>query len=79
MHDDDTAPRLLGNLMTPAEAAAKLGVQMSTMAAWRTSGKGPIFTKVGGAVRYAPADIERWLQSRRSAATPAERRSSATR
>jgi hypothetical protein len=45
-----------------------LGLRPNTLAQWRISGDGPAFVKLGRAVRYRRADIERWLegQTRRS-------------
>ena len=43
-------------LFTPSDLAARWSVSVHTLAAWRQSGKGPKFTKLGG-VRYHINDI----------------------
>ena len=49
-------------------AAKLLGVAEKTLRAWRTTGGGPRFLKVGpgrGArVRYCHTDLERWLDAK---------------
>lgn len=35
-------------------------VSPATLATWRTRGGGPAFTKIGGRVLYALADVEAW-------------------
>ena len=50
-------------LNTP-EAAEYLGLQKSTLDAWRCRGGGPRFVKLGSAVRYRQADLDAWIESR---------------
>jgi excisionase family DNA binding protein len=51
------------NLRT-REAAALLGLQPTTLEAWRTRGGGPSFLKLGKAVRYRTSDLEKFIESR---------------
>ena len=37
----------------------------STMAHWRSEGRGPAYIKVGPRVMYTGADLNRWLDERR--------------
>ncbi len=59
-------------LMTETEAARLLGLKVATLRRWRWAGKGPRFLKLGGAVRYDPADLEAFIEQsrRRSTADP---------
>ncbi len=57
-------------LITPAAVAALLSMNTQTLAVWRHLGKGPVYIKVEGAVRYRLSDIESWL--RHNTITPAE-------
>jgi predicted DNA-binding transcriptional regulator AlpA len=50
-------------------AAAKTGLSVSTLNKLRCSGGGPAFLKLGRAVRYKPADLKDWLDSRRVMST----------
>jgi excisionase family DNA binding protein len=49
------------DLWTVSEAANALGVSVSSLNKWRTTGEGPPFVRLGQRVRYRPADIECWL------------------
>jgi predicted site-specific integrase-resolvase len=46
-------------LLTERQAADLLNVKVATLRRWRWAGKGPAFLKVGGAVRYDPAELDR--------------------
>ena len=56
-------------LLKEAEAAEMLGLEVSTMRRWRWAGRGPRYLKLGGAVRYDPADIEAFKEASRRAST----------
>lgn len=46
-------------------AAKVLGVAVQTMRNWRHLSKGPIYVKLGRAVRYRMEDLENYIQSRK--------------
>ena len=46
---------------TPETLAAYLGVSLSTIYSWNSSGYGPPFVKLGNLVRYTYEDVEIWL------------------
>ena len=46
------------------EAAQYLGLQKTTLEAWRCRGNGPQFVKLNRAVRYRQADLDAWIESR---------------
>lgn len=46
--------------LTPPELAARLKVNITTLAIWRVRGTGPKFMKVGRRVRYPLSEIEKW-------------------
>lgn len=50
--------------LTTVEAADYLGLQRTTLEAWRCRGGGPAFVKLGRAVRYRRADLDAWIDSR---------------
>jgi predicted DNA-binding transcriptional regulator AlpA len=57
-----------GSAMRPEQVAARVGVEVKTLANWRWRGVGPAFIKLGspggrGAVRYEASEIEAWLGS----------------
>ncbi len=56
-------------LLTETEAAALLGLKVATLRRWRWAGKGPRFLKIGGAVRYDPADLEAFMRDARRTST----------
>ena len=45
-------------MLTELKAAEILGLQHRTLSRWRWSGKGPVFYRVGGAIRYKLDDLE---------------------
>lgn len=51
------------DLLTEDVVAARLSISIKTLRNWRWQGRGPRFLRLGRAVRYAPAEIELWLQS----------------
>jgi hypothetical protein len=51
-------------LLDTAAAAQRLGVSESFLAKARMNGTGPRYYKLQRAVRYAPADLDRWLLAR---------------
>lgn len=48
-------------LLTESEVASLTQLSMRTLQAWRTSGRGPKFHKLGGSVRYDEAEIAAWI------------------
>jgi hypothetical protein len=52
-------------IRTPRETADQLGVEDSTLAAWRTRRTYNLkYVRVGGRIRYRQSDIDDFLQSR---------------
>lgn len=51
--------------LTDAEVAARLGLKVATLRAWRHHGKGPAFVRLGRAVRYLDADVNAFLAANR--------------
>lgn len=51
------------------DAAAHLGVELSTLRKWRLRGKGPVGFKVGRYVTYKIADLDAYLDGQYRAAT----------
>ncbi|WP_376690094.1 helix-turn-helix transcriptional regulator [Wenzhouxiangella sp. EGI_FJ10409] len=52
------------SFLTTEEAAEYVGLQKSTLEAWRCRGGGPRFVKMGRAVRYRLVDLDAWIESR---------------
>lgn len=64
-------PEKLDPNLDETKAAADLGMKPGTLRSWRSRGLGPPYTKIGGRVRYDPADLEiykgaRHVQPRRA-------------
>jgi excisionase family DNA binding protein len=50
-------------LLTPEEAAQFLGLQVQTLASWRSSGRHALkFLKIGRTVKYRRSDLENFLE-----------------
>lgn len=50
-------------LLTPSETAAALGVSLSWLAKARLRGDGPLYIKIGRAVRYSERAIRDYLRA----------------
>lgn len=50
-------------LVNEIEAALRLGLSPTTLRRWRWAGTGPSYIKLGGAVRYDVAEIERFIEA----------------
>lgn len=60
-------------LLTPDEAAEALGLRVGYLARLRSKGGGPRFVRLGGKhIRYAPKDLEAWIEERTAASTSDE-------
>ncbi len=50
-------------MMREAEAAGYLQLAPKTLARWRWAGKGPNYSRLGAAVRYAVAELDIFIAS----------------
>jgi len=50
-------------LLDQRQAAEMLGLSVKTLEAWRWRGRGPRWRKIGGAVRYEPADLREFVDA----------------
>ncbi len=62
----DDPQQVRGPLQTADELAALLRVPVETVITWRYRGKGPPFLRIGRYIRYDPAEVRAWLDSRRN-------------
>lgn len=69
MHPDRREP--VDRLLTEVEAAQFLNISIRTLQAWRTRGGGPLFIRLGRAVRYRQSALEAWLNANTMAHTSA--------
>lgn len=60
--------------MTSKDTAFYIGLSDGTLANWRTLGKGPKFTKIGGRIYYYKSEIDCWLQEKGIFQTTAQAR-----
>lgn len=49
------------HMMTEREAADLLAVSVFTLRSWRSQRRGPVYRRVGGAIRYDFADLMAFL------------------
>jgi len=52
------------DFVQPDEASRVLGVKVATLAAWRTRGEGPAYSRCGRLIRYRRDDLESYLENR---------------
>jgi predicted DNA-binding transcriptional regulator AlpA len=60
----EASSRRIEALLDEREVARWIRVSVATLRYWRGEGKGPRYRKIGQLVRYAPADVREWLNSR---------------
>ena len=51
------------------DAARYVGLAMSTLNGLRTTGKGPLYLKLGRAIRYDTNDLDEWVNSHKQVST----------
>ena len=51
--------------LTESEAAMRLGLKVATLRAWRHQARGPVFVRLGRAIRYLASDIDEFLRANR--------------
>ncbi|UGX97592.1 helix-turn-helix domain-containing protein [Bradyrhizobium barranii subsp. barranii] len=56
-------------LLSLDEVVSVTGLSRSSLAKKRCDGTGPAFFKIGRTVRYAAADVDAWILSRRRTST----------
>ncbi len=49
--------------LSDREVAAVLGVSVALVRKWRLLGKGPVYRRLGRAVRYCSTDLGEWLKN----------------
>lgn len=62
-----TTPK--ATVMNVQQASEYLGLAVSTLNKWRCHGCGPVFIKMGRAVRYRVEDLEAFMSSARLTST----------
>jgi predicted DNA-binding transcriptional regulator AlpA len=60
----DAGYRQIETLLDERDVTRWIRVSVATLRYWRGEGKGPRYRKVGQLVRYVPADVQDWLNSR---------------
>lgn len=56
-------------LLRPKDVAAALSLTEQRLAVMRLEGGGPVFTRIGRSIFYAPDDIRTWLAQNRRTST----------
>ena len=70
LENDDAViltPRTGNEPLTEVDAAARLGLKVATLRAWRHQGRGPAFVRLGRAIRYLANDLDDFLHANRHA------------
>lgn len=60
------------DILNTREAASYVRLGKPTLERFRVSGDGPVFLKLGSAVRYRRSDLDDWLNGRRVRSTSAQ-------
>ena len=59
--DAPHAVKFLEGDLIPVEVVGRLGVSLSTLATWRSSGVGPPYRKIGRKVTYPESELRAWM------------------
>ena len=51
--------------LTPKQLAERLQIKERTLAAWRYLRIGPAYMRTGRVIRYAIADVDRWVEEQK--------------
>ena len=51
--------------LTELAAARRLGLKVATLRAWRRQRRGPVYVRLGRAVRYLASDVDDFLRANR--------------
>ena len=62
---DAQAETLPNQPLNEAQAAARLGLKVATLRAWRNQGRGPAYVRLGRAIRYLTTDLDEFLNFNR--------------
>ncbi len=54
----------LETLITEHDVARVVGMSVASVQRWRLKRQGPMYLKIGAAVRYRPEDLKAWIDSR---------------
>jgi hypothetical protein len=57
---------LSDDFLTEIQVANLLNLQPTTLRKWRWQGRGPVFSKLGGSIRYRGIDVEAFVNAGRS-------------
>lgn len=59
----------MSNLLTTNQAAERCNLSRRTLEKLRLTGGGPIYIRLGGAVRYRAEDLDAWIAANRRRST----------
>ncbi len=51
--------------LTTRQLAELIGISEISLAQWRARGQGPAFIRLGRTIRYARADVDAWITSKK--------------
>lgn len=60
-------------MLRTKEAAGYLDLKKCTLEAWRVKGNGPVYLKLGKAVRYRKEDLDAFINARKCTSTSESR------
>lgn len=57
-------PNMIESLLNEYDVARITGLSVASVRRWRLLKQGPRYLKLGASVRYRPADVAAWIESR---------------
>ena len=61
---ESAATNSISTLLNEHDVARITGLSLASVRRWRLFGQGPLYLKIGSAVRYRPEDVQHWIDSR---------------
>lgn len=55
---------MIAPLLTVPELAKQLAIAERTLEQWRQAKRGPVYVRLGRAIRYRQSDVDAWLSKR---------------
>lgn len=56
-------------MLNEQQVAQHIGLTVHALQRWRVKGGGPLFSKLGSAVRYRLSDVDAWIAANRVSST----------
>ena len=67
LHTSEKRPDGIPKMVLPRELSELIGINVNTLANWRSKGEGPRSFRLCGSVKYVVQDVAAWIEEERRA------------